>query len=382
MVILAVCWTLLAACLGTWLWSLHGERRSARAYSPATGTWTAPACVVTAVYDTPAALFNEALSSWIDNDAVHVIAVIDEGNPACVALFKQTKALHPERAFSLVSTNAPGKRAAIAEGVALVNTGIVVLTDADTVWSASFLAEILKPFADTSVGAVAGRDLVLRPRTVAQHAYATIQDFACGFAIPARVAQGARLDFLTGRGTAYRLETLRPALEGLLNEQYRGRVLESGDDIYLAHAVSQKGWKTAYQSTAVCRTAGARGVSGLFLQIVRWSRGFLRAREMKYFDNGAAKPAGKAWGTYGRLFGYLLVPPALITLALDQQPMATIALATTILCTSGAALKMSGEPCHRAIARSAWFTIAQTMLSYGLGYAYITKNTEGWHHAQ
>ena len=60
-------------------------------------------------------------------------------------------------------TPVPGKRNAVKIGTELSRGEITVLVDSDTVWTDGTLPELVKPFADASVGGVTTRQRILDP---------------------------------------------------------------------------------------------------------------------------------------------------------------------------------------------------------------------------
>jgi len=62
-----------------------------------------------------------------------------------------------------VHTPIPGKRNAVMIGTELSTGDITVLVDSDTVWTENTLSELLKPFAEESVGGVTTRQRILEP---------------------------------------------------------------------------------------------------------------------------------------------------------------------------------------------------------------------------
>lgn len=366
------------ATLLAWLFMTDRQRRVAARYEPATGAWKSLASVLTPVYDATGPLFERALRSWIDSGADEVVAVIDARNAACIDACARYAAEHPAFPLRVLVTESAGKRAALREGFPLTTSGIVVLVDADTVWSKDFLPEILKPFADPSVGGVAGRDDVEHEAGIVRRAYETVQLLSCSIAIPARIASGQPLDFLTGRSSAYRREALAPAMDGLGNETFRGVPRASGDDVYLAHAVLRGGWKTAYQSTAACRTSAAGSLRALWAQVVRWSRNYFRARYDGYFARKDASSRGGSAQGYVRLAAFLLLPQFLLSFALRGDAAAFAILGAACLASGFAVMRWCGATAGRSASLAFPFLFGQTLTAYGMLFAFFTVEEDAW----
>lgn len=364
---------------GAWALTLMAQARSASRYQPAGGSWTAEASVVTAVYDTDPKLFRRAVASWIDNGVAQVIAVIDAKNPACADAFRTLERENPACALEIIVTDKPGKRPAIVDGCAKATSPIVVLADADTEWSPTFLREVLKPFADPSIGACSGYDEVIRPRTLAQFAYATSLRFSCSLLQKDTIARGQVLTCMSGRSSAYRREILLPAVGGLLTETFRGKRYKSGDDLYLGQAVLSAGYKTAYQSSARCWTIAAREMSTYWHQITRWNRNTFRGRIMGY--GAGANPPEPLHVTariYVRLLVHLSTPVFFAVYAAFALPGAVITLAAVAYAVSAFALRLSGNPLATALRLAPAFIFGQSLGGYGALFAYFTVEEDGW----
>jgi hyaluronan synthase len=364
---------------GAWAAVLTAQARSAARYRPATRTWTADVTVVTTVYDADPALFAKAVASWISNGVIQVVAVIDGKNRACVDTFRTLGRERTACALTLVVTEKPGKRPAIVDGCAVATAPIIVFADADTVWSTTFLQEVLKPFADPSVGASSGYDDVVDLHTPAQYAYATAQDFSCGLLLKDTVARGRMLTCMSGRSSAYRREVILPAVGGLLTETFRGKRFKSGDDVYLGNAVLAAGFKTAYQASARCSTVAAPTIGMYWHQIVRWNRNTFRGRIMGYgAEANPPLPAAIAARDGLRLLVHLSTPAFWVVYAAFGRPGTAFALAAVAYTVSVFALRLSGNGMATALRRAPAFAFAQSMTCYGSLLAYCTIEEDGW----
>src|SRR5829696_4998381 len=132
--------------LGVFRWLMWlAKRIPALFYRPIENDYHATATIVTPVYMEDPDLFRRALDSWIVNRPDRIIAVVDVTDTACMEI---------ARAYSEVEVipfDIPGKRPALAAGVAAASTKIVVLVDSDVIWEPDVLAKLKMPFADPAI---------------------------------------------------------------------------------------------------------------------------------------------------------------------------------------------------------------------------------------
>ncbi len=85
-----------------------------------------------------------------------IILACDGCSDASVALARHFAAAHPQEDLLILDLPRGGKAAALNQAVAQASGEILVFSDADTLWLPDTLRELVAPFADPQVGAVAG----------------------------------------------------------------------------------------------------------------------------------------------------------------------------------------------------------------------------------
>jgi cellulose synthase/poly-beta-1,6-N-acetylglucosamine synthase-like glycosyltransferase/peptidoglycan/xylan/chitin deacetylase (PgdA/CDA1 family) len=241
-----------------------------------------------------------------------------------------------------------GKAAALNAGVALASHDLVVMVDADTVVAPEAIHRLVQPFADPTVGAVAGNVKVGNRRTLLgrwQHI-----EYVIGFNLDRRLydALGC-MPTVPGALGAYRRAAVRAA--GGLS---RSTLAEDTD---LTMALHRAGWRVVYQETAIARTEAPSTLRQLWRQRYRWSYGTMQAmwrHRRAVVDHGPAGRFGRRGLPFIALFTVVLplCAPVLDVFAvygvffLDRRETAVAWLAVLIvqLVTAILAFRLDREP--------------------------------------
>ncbi|MET0991186.1 MAG: glycosyltransferase, partial [Lacisediminihabitans sp.] len=128
-------------------------------YKPFTGTFTGTTSVVVPVVDEPLDLFRDVISRMVEQMPGEIIVVIN--GAVNVPLQEVCEEFAP--LVRWVHTPIPGKRNAEMIGTEMTNGDIKVLDDSYTHRTEGTLSELVKPFADESVGGVTTRQRILEP---------------------------------------------------------------------------------------------------------------------------------------------------------------------------------------------------------------------------
>lgn len=168
----------------------------------------------------------------------------------------------------LVRVPSGGKATALNAGVAMARHDLIVMVDADTIVDANALHELVQPFADPSVGAVAGNVKVGNRRRLLgrwQHI-----EYVIGFNLDRRL---------------YDALGCIPTIPGALGAFRRRALQETGglshdtlaEDTDLTMSILRRGWRVVYQETARARTEAPATLRQLSQQRYRWSYGTMQA---------------------------------------------------------------------------------------------------------
>ncbi|NUS55263.1 MAG: glycosyltransferase family 2 protein, partial [Streptomycetaceae bacterium] len=168
----------------------------------------------------------------------------------------------------LVSVPQGGKAAALAAGVALAAHDLIVMIDADTIVRPDAVRKVVQPFADPSVGGVAGNVKVGNRTTIIgrwQHL-----EYVIGFNLDRRLYDSLGcIPTVPGALGAFRRQALSDA---------GGPPLDTlAEDTDLTMAVLRAGWRVVYEQSAQAITEAPATLRQLWRQRYRWSYGTMQS---------------------------------------------------------------------------------------------------------
>ena len=168
----------------------------------------------------------------------------------------------------VVRVPAGGKATALNAGTALARHDLIVMVDADTQVEPDSVHLLVQPFADPSIGAIAGNVKVGNRRTLLgrwQHI-----EYVIGFNLDRRM---------------YDTFGCIPTIPGALGGFRRQALQDAGglstatiaEDTDLTMAIHRAGWRVVYNETARAHTEAPSTVRQLWSQRYRWSYGTMQA---------------------------------------------------------------------------------------------------------
>ncbi|MEU6641840.1 glycosyltransferase [Saccharomonospora sp. NPDC046836] len=244
---------------------------------------TEPVTVIVPAYNEAANIETTVRSAVASTQRVEVI-VVDDGSTDDTAEIVERLGLPQVRVIR--QPNA-GKAAALNTGIAHANNELIVMVDGDTMLEPDTVRELVQPFADPQVGAVAGnvkianRDTFL---TRLQHI-----EYVIGFNVDRRVHDRTQsMATIPGAGGAFRRRVLIE-VGGLSSETL-------AEDTDLTLAIGRAGWRIVYQDTAVTWTEAPATARQLWQQRYRWTFGTMQAiwkHRRAIFQRGASGRIGR-----------------------------------------------------------------------------------------
>ncbi|MEU1100849.1 glycosyltransferase [Streptomyces tibetensis] len=225
---------------------------------------TEPVSVLVPAYNEAKCIEN-TVRSLADSDHPIEVLVIDDGSSDGTSRIVEAMGLPNVRVVRQLNA---GKPAALNRGVANARYDLIVMMDGDTVFEPSTVRELVQPFGDPRVGAVAGNAKVGNKDTLIgawQHI-----EYVMGFNLDRRMYDVLRcMPTIPGAVGAFR----RSALErvgGMSDDTL-------AEDTDITMALHRDGWRVVYAENARAWTEAPETVQQLWSQRYRWSYGTMQA---------------------------------------------------------------------------------------------------------
>ncbi|MER6688482.1 glycosyltransferase [Streptomyces minutiscleroticus] len=242
-------------------WHARRVRRRGFRWGPPV---TEPVSVLVPAYNEAKCIENTVRSLMASEHPIEVI-VIDDGSTDGTARIVEAMGLPNVRVVRQLNA---GKPAALNRGLANARYDIVVMMDGDTVFEPATVRELVQPFGDPEVGAVAGNAKVGNRDTLIgawQHI-----EYVMGFNLDRRMYDILRcMPTIPGAVGAFR----RSALErvgGMSDDTL-------AEDTDITMALHRDGWRVVYAEKARAWTEAPESVQQLWSQRYRWSYGTMQA---------------------------------------------------------------------------------------------------------
>ncbi|MEV5429605.1 glycosyltransferase [Streptomyces sp. NPDC052701] len=225
---------------------------------------TEPVSVLVPAYNEAKCIEN-TVRSLMESDHPIEVLVIDDGSSDGTARIVEAMRLPGVRVIRQLNA---GKPAALNRGVANARHDLIVMMDGDTVFEPSTVRELVQPFADPRVGAVAGNAKVGNKDSLIgawQHI-----EYVMGFNLDRRMYDVLQcMPTIPGAVGAFR----RSALErvgGMSDDTL-------AEDTDITMAIHRDGWRVVYAENARAWTEAPESVQQLWSQRYRWSYGTMQA---------------------------------------------------------------------------------------------------------
>ncbi|MFF1295082.1 MULTISPECIES: bifunctional polysaccharide deacetylase/glycosyltransferase family 2 protein [unclassified Streptomyces] len=225
---------------------------------------TEPVSVLVPAYNEAKCIENTVRSLMRSEHPIEVL-VIDDGSSDGTARLVEGLGLPNVRVVRQLNA---GKPAALNRGLANARYDLIVMMDGDTVFEPSTVRELVQPFADPKVGAVAGNAKVGNKDTLIgawQHI-----EYVMGFNLDRRMYDVLQcMPTIPGAVGAFR----RSALErvgGMSDDTL-------AEDTDITMAMHRDGWRVVYAEKARAWTEAPESVQQLWSQRYRWSYGTMQA---------------------------------------------------------------------------------------------------------
>jgi cellulose synthase/poly-beta-1,6-N-acetylglucosamine synthase-like glycosyltransferase len=290
---------------------------------PVIGAATAgPVTVIVPAYNEEAGIEAAVRSLLASTHPVQVV-VVDDGSTDATSRIVASMGL-PE--VTLIRQENAGKPAALNTGLALAQHELVVMVDGDTIFEPETIANLVRPFADPSVGAVSGNAKVANRGGLLgrwQHI-----EYVIGFNMDRRWYDLAQcMPTVPGAVGGFRAQALRD-VGGVSGDTL-------AEDTDLTMALGRAGWRIVYTEDARAWTEAPQSLRALWRQRYRWCYGTMQAmwkHRRGVLEHGPGGRYSRRGLTYMLLFQVLLplLAPAVDVFAiyglLFRDPVTTAAV--------------------------------------------------------
>ncbi|MET8767983.1 bifunctional polysaccharide deacetylase/glycosyltransferase family 2 protein [Streptomyces sp. NPDC004658] len=263
---------------------------------------TEPVSVLVPAYNEAKCIENTVRSLTRSEHPIEVL-VIDDGSADGTADLVEALDLPDVRVIRQANA---GKPAALNRGLAHARHDLVVMMDGDTVFEPATVRELVQPFADPRVGAVAGNAKVGNKNRLIgawQHI-----EYVMGFNLDRRMYDLLRcMPTIPGAVGAFRRSALQ-RVGGMSDDTL-------AEDTDVTMALHRDGWRVVYAEKARAWTEAPESVQQLWSQRYRWSYGTMQAiwkHRRALFERGPSGRFGRVGLPLVSLF--MVVAPLLAPL--------------------------------------------------------------------
>ncbi len=241
----------------------HAKRRRDPSFS-----WgepvTDPVSVVVPAYNESENI-EATVRSILANDHPLEVVVVDDGSTDGTADLLEDLALPRVRVVRQANA---GKSEALNRGVAAAKHELIVMIDGDTIFQPDTVAQLVAPFADPAIGAVAGNvKIANRDRLIPRMQHL---EYVVGFNVDRRVQDTwGSISTIPGAAGAFRREAVQE-VGGLSSDTL-------AEDTDLTIALGRAGWRVVYSEHALAWTEAPVSAGQLWRQRFRWSYGTMQA---------------------------------------------------------------------------------------------------------
>ena len=175
-----------------------------------------------------------------------------------------------------------GKKHALAKGIELAENEILITIDSDSTIKENAMRNIVKPFANEKIGAVAGN---INVKNINEGIIPKLMDIIFVFSYEfLRSAQSRCGSVLCTPGalSAYRKAAVLPLVDEWLEKTFLGKKTVIGEDRELTCMLLKNKWDVVYQESANAYTNMPVTYTNLCKMLLRWVRGDIRENIMMF----------------------------------------------------------------------------------------------------
>ena len=223
------------------------------------------------VYDT----IQSVLSCDYPPEKLNLI-VVDDGSTDDTADWIRRAAEETPRVKTIFLEKNSGKKHALYAALRTSSSEVVVTIDSDSIIEKEAITQIVKPFVNERIGAVAGN---IRVSNITDGMIPQMMDIIFVFCYEfLRSSQSKCGTVLCTPGalSAYRRNAVVSVMEAWLNQRFLGEYTSIGEDRALTCLLLRREWLVVYQCSAVAFTKMPTGYFDVCKMLLRWVRGDIR----------------------------------------------------------------------------------------------------------
>ena len=203
------------------------------------------------------------------------VLVIDDGSTDdTLNVLTGLKASYPQLIIFRFPEN-KGKRHAMALGAEKANGEILIYLDSDSFVDPEGVYRIVQPFAEDSIGAVAGHTLMIEESNNFISKMESVRYFVSQRVMKAAESIFGAVTCCPGPFSAYRREAVMEVLDPWLHQTFFGTPATFGDDRSLTNFILRR-YRIVYHAGARCRTYAPSTWRNFVKQQLRWKKSWVR----------------------------------------------------------------------------------------------------------
>ena len=233
-------------------------------------------CIVIVGYNEAHTIEGALSTVWSNNSGLEIIVIDDGSTDGMFEVANRFAATHPG-VFVFRKPIRGGKSSALNYALACTQAKIIVCIDADSQLDPTAISELLRPFNDPRVGAVAGNVRIRNPFDSVASCLQAFEYLQCIFLGRRLSSRLGVLCIVSGAFGAYRREALHRTM---------GWDVGPGEDLDLTMKLRKSGYKAVFAPQAECLTRAAVSWKTLARQRRRWDWGTVTFCCRKHVDLG------------------------------------------------------------------------------------------------
>ena len=261
--------------------------------------------IIIPVFNQSKNIFDTIKSIQQSNYKKYNIIVINDGSTDdTLDWIKQSQKIYSNIKLIDYKSN-KGKKYALAEGIRNSNSEIIVTIDSDSVIQKNAIQNILRPFKNTKIGAVAGN---VNVNNINQGLIPKLMDIIFIFSYQLIRSSQSKFGVVLctpGALSAYKRVAVEQILDIWLQQKFLGNDTIIGQDRALTSLLIKNNWNIVYQQSAKAYTNMPITYKKLCKMLLRWVRGDIR-ENILLFDFVLDNLSIKNLKSIGLFFHYII----------------------------------------------------------------------------